>query len=179
MPNVTQQQIHLVNNIVNDKNEIWLPFFDNPKYHISSLGRVYSTITGKMIKTSVNSRPYEYASLRHPHKTYPVHRLVALTFIPNPNNYPEINHKDLNKHNNKVSNLEWCTRRQNVTHAMICGVLNKYNRYYILSEDDKTEIIKLSGWNLAPRKISTQLEINYNIVYNFLISYKSGNKKAS
>lgn len=46
-----------------------------------------------------------------------VHRLIALTFIPNPNNYPLVNHIDGNKGNNHARNLEWCTHKQNVVHA--------------------------------------------------------------
>jgi len=46
-----------------------------------------------------------------------IHRLVALTFIPNPNNLPEVNHKDEDKTNNKVSNLEWCTHQYNSSYG--------------------------------------------------------------
>ena len=48
-----------------------------------------------------------------------IHRLVAEAFLPNPQNYKEINHKDYNKENNFVENLEWCSRRQNIEHSLI------------------------------------------------------------
>lgn len=50
-------------------------------------------------------------------KTFKVHRLVAETFIPNPNNYTEINHKDENRQNNRASNLEWCSRTYNANYG--------------------------------------------------------------
>lgn len=54
-----------------------------------------------------------------------VHRLVAITHIQNPNNLPEVNHKDGNRQNNSVSNLEWCTNLKNIRHAINTG-LKKY-----------------------------------------------------
>jgi hypothetical protein len=67
-----------------------------------------------------------YQRVRIANKTHQVHRLVAEYFIPNPENKPQINHKDGNKTNNKVSNLEWVTNQENRTHAVnnklhVCG----------------------------------------------------------
>lgn len=50
-------------------------------------------------------------------KAHKVHRMVASAYVPNPNNYPEVNHLDGNKLNNNYTNLEWCTHKQNMTHA--------------------------------------------------------------
>lgn len=58
-----------------------------------------------------------------------IHRIVSQAFIPNPLNYPCINHKDGNKQNNKVENLEWCTYKQNLLHAKNIG-LWRYNHPY-------------------------------------------------
>ena len=89
----------------------YIPGFGT-RYKISNLGRIYSTQSGKILKTCVSNKGYELAHLcngsQHS-KQYSVHRLVAKTFIPNPENLPVINHKDENKLNNSAENLEWCT----------------------------------------------------------------------
>lgn len=54
-------------------------------------------------------------------KSIAIHRLIAEAFIPNPNNFPEVNHIDTNRKNNKVENLEWCTRIDNIMHSVKLG----------------------------------------------------------
>ena len=61
-------------------------------------------------------------------KTFRVHRLVALTFIPNPYNLPQVNHKDGNKKNNCVDNLEWISNYDNMQHAVKLGLTKRKNR---------------------------------------------------
>lgn len=80
------------------------------KNRIDCIGRK-SFISSKILKPSVDSSGYKQIILtkNKKRKSYKVHRLVGQMFIPNPNNYPIINHKDENKQNNNVENLEWCT----------------------------------------------------------------------
>lgn len=95
-------------------------------YQVSNMGRVKSIRFDKekMLKTWYD-KGYKYVELcvnRHRYKTG-VHRLVALAFIPNPLNKPEVNHKDRNRSNNHVENLEWVTQSENVADAYKKGVL--------------------------------------------------------
>lgn len=71
--------------------------------------------------------------------TIKVHRLVAETFIPNPENKPEVNHIDGNKQNNDVSNLEWCTRSENLKHACkhkLKRLDGEHNPAHVLTKED-------------------------------------------
>lgn len=63
-----------------------------------------------------------YCFIKHKQKAYRVHRLVAEKYLPNPNKLPIINHKDGDKTNNCVDNLEWCTQTHNVYHALRTGI---------------------------------------------------------
>lgn len=83
-------------------------------YVIFSDGRVWSKYTNKFLKQFVVNG---YLKVRIKNKLVSVHRLVAEAFIPNPNNLPQVNHKDENKLNNDVSNLEWCDAKYNSSYG--------------------------------------------------------------
>lgn len=96
-----------------------LPVPGYPDYLIETDGRIYSTISNIWLKPSIGNNGYYGVELRNAkgRKRLNIHRLVALAFIPNPENYPVVNHKDENKLNNDVSNLEWCTSQYNLTYG--------------------------------------------------------------
>ena len=94
-------------------------------YEVSNLGRVKNVETGRILKPGKDRYGYLKVVLckNGTRKTIKVHRLVALTFLPNPNNYPEVNHRDEDKTNNTVDNLEWCTRDYNNNYSLAKPVL--------------------------------------------------------
>lgn len=101
--------------------EVWrdIPGYEG-KYQVSNIGNVRSlhyrnTNKAQRLNSVINEGGYNIVGLSKDGKSkqYKVHRLVAEAFIPNPNNYPIINHKDENKTNNVVWNLEWCTYEYN------------------------------------------------------------------
>lgn len=92
---------------------------DYPDYFITSEGRVYSIKRGKFLKYHLSNTGYYrvHLSLNNKSRKILVHRLVAEAFINNTFNKPFVNHKDENKLNNRVVNLNWCTNSENQLHG--------------------------------------------------------------
>ena len=89
------------------------------RYTITNIGFVINDDTGRIQIPYTSNRGYLIVNLSYKgkRKKVSIHRLVATYFLDNPNNLPEVNHKDGNKNNNSVTNLEWCTPQQNVIHS--------------------------------------------------------------
>ena len=109
-------------------NESWVDVVGyEGLYEVSDLGRVKNIKTGRILKPWNISTGYLLVSLCKNGivRKALIHRLVATAFLPNPQNLPEVNHRDENKSNNAVENLEWCTHDYNMNYGTIYERLSK------------------------------------------------------
>jgi hypothetical protein len=142
-------------------------------YQISNNGNVKSFRWNKekLLKIQTDTGGYSFISLHVSEGKRDkrlIHRLVAQAFIPNPDNKLEVNHKDLNKKNNHIDNLEWATRSENIKHSI------KHGHHYIPKgvqqpkakiNDDIAKEIKIELKNgKMPMEISKKLNVPYYIV---------------
>lgn len=119
-------------------------------YSATSDGRIYSHNLNKFMMFSKMPEGYLRLNIKNDNgqKKFLVHRLIALTFIPNPENKPQVNHIDSNKSNNCINNLEWITNQENRNHAL---------RQY------KTISIILKNYSLKDYSIKDYMRVEYNI----------------
>lgn len=175
------------------EKEIWKDIKGYPNYMVSSWGRVKSlnyNHTGKerILKQQLK-RGYLYVGLRKnkKFKHCGVHRLVAEAFLDNPNNLPEVNHKDENKTNNFVSNLEFCDRKYNMNYGtarerMIKGLINHSKKSKPVLQIDKNtnEVIAVfpsireveRQLGFANQHISSCCNGKFKQVYGYKWSFK-------
>ena len=107
--------------------EIWKPIVGTKGFiEVSNEGRVRSLLRGepRVLKTQIDNKGYHRirVTIEREKMSYKIHREVAKAFIPNPDNLPQVNHKDGNKSNNAVDNLEWITNIGNAHHAIENGL---------------------------------------------------------
>ena len=134
-------------------------------YIIHRDGRVWSKKTNKFLKPAINHQGYYQLLLDG--KCKRVNRLVAQTYIPNPENKPEVNHKDGNKLNNVVSNLEWCTSSENSKHSVENGLqvsLKGEERWnHKLTEEDVNNI-KFLNKTLAQKQVAEMYGVDASLI---------------
>ena len=102
--------------------KIWKPIIGYENlYKINNYGEVLSLRSNKILKPNNNGIGYFIIQLckNGKRKNYLIHRLVAEHFLDNPNNLPEVNHKDEDKSNNFVNNLEWCKHKYNMNYKQL------------------------------------------------------------
>jgi len=117
-------------------------------YSVSKEGEVYSERRGIFLKKCLGGGGrYLSVSLRKDgeNKMFMVHRLVALAFVENPDGKPEVNHKDGDRKNNAAKNLEWCTRSENMKHAVRTGLLviskeTQFKKGFDKKRNDKSKL---------------------------------------
>ena len=147
-------------------------------YMVSNLGRIKSLVGWngyEYIKRDKILNPYKqkvgqeyYRSVVKLHKNgkkkdKKVHRLVADAFIPNPENKPNINHKDGNPLNNIVSNLEWCSQQENITHAIETGLTVR-----TINTIDRDTMVKFLNNNYTYDEIAEILGVAKGTVFNYI-----------
>ena len=159
--------------------ETWKPIEQlKGKYEISNLGKIRGVRSKKVLKLFESNAGYLQARVHKGNNiniTVYVHRLVAMAFIPNSENKRDVNHKDGNKLNNFVGNLEWVTPKENTEHAQKMGLMNVQGENHPrakLTEQDVKNIrhsyIRGSrefGLSSLARKYGVEKNAIYNIIH--------------
>lgn len=143
--------------------EKWKSVSFNKNMQVSNKGRVRGLKTGKIWKLRINRGGYPSTSMYHLEtkkaKSHTIHRLVAELFLEPVEGKTHVNHKDCNKSNNCVSNLEWCTLQENVDHYM-------ENKFQHLITKEQVLYIRLEINKIGARKLAKQLNITEGYVLN-------------
>ncbi len=153
--------------------EIWreIPGYDG-LYLASNTGKIKSFSRYKEGKElsgdKLNKKGYKRVNIKN--KAYLLHRLIALTFIPNPYNKEQINHIDSNKLNNSIENLEWVSNQENRDHAVKNNLIAKGETQgqSKLFEKDILQIFKLKEDGLSQSKIAKIFNVKQQAIYKIL-----------
>lgn len=139
-------------------------------YEISNLGNVFSLVKCNPISPYFSPKGYLIVKICKGDGTNfctGVHRMVALEFIPNPLNLPEVNHKNGIKTDNKVENLQWCTGQQNIRHAIETGLRSATINLIpqnMFSTDQVLEIKRLFLAGMGNQEISQKYKCNHSTI---------------
>lgn len=137
------------------------------RYIVSDTGLVKSINSNKILKPGINKKGYLSVVLQMNcyKKTIRLNRLVAIHFIANPDNKPEVNHRNGDKSNNHKSNLQWVTKSENEIHAHKNGLKPNHGKWNRLLDEKKVKkILNLYSLNKNKSDISRRLKVNRKTV---------------
>lgn len=143
-------------------------------YRIYKNGRIYSEFINRYITPTEDSSHYLQNTLVDDNgnrKTIKTHRLVAIAFLPNPENLPDVNHKDFNRRNNNIENLEWCTEKYNTQYTSKYNLdINKesYMKLSPLTEEHVLLIPTLLNYGFSVKLISRLYRVGHITIRNIV-----------
>lgn len=178
------KQIEKNDSLIEEEWEIIKYNGEETNYEISNYGQVYNTLSGKYLtpiqKHQKNRKSfylYNHISTKFGVKYLPIHRLVAIAFIPIPKKYKdlgltysdlEVNHIDGNRWHNVVNNLEWATHDDNMKHAeknkLINHAYGKRSHASTITNKDAVKICELLESGIFPKEISNKLNISLRVI---------------
>lgn len=143
-------------------------------YRIYNDGKIYSEFINKFITPTEDSNGYLQNTIVDDfgnRKTIKNHRLVAIAFLPNPNNYPDVNHKDFNRKNNNIKNLEWCTEEYNTHYTRDYNLeynSSSYKKLSPLIEEQVLLIPTLLNYGFSVKLISKLYNVGHITIRNII-----------
>lgn len=164
------------------EKEQWIKFAE-PGYFVSNLGRfksekfvkyrnnkIINELKVTMLKPNLALTGYFTVSVNR--KNLYAHRIIANVFIPNPNNYPVVNHINGIRNDNSFNNLEWCTQSQNIKHAYTSGLVirkkGEFSTNKKLKNIDVLEIRKQYSLGITPKKIAINYPVSASTISNIV-----------
>lgn len=147
--------------------EIWVDCPGIPDVQVSNLGRFVRASSQSLVAGFITTGGYvtvDFSGIGR----FSAHRLIAAAFVPNPENKPEVNHKDGNKTNNAVSNLEWVTPSENVLHALKYGLMKvRFGQDHprvALNEEEIIECVRMRDSGKTFSEISQVFNVGWKTI---------------
>lgn len=171
LPYIYHKSINMNNKWRDDVTiyELW------EKYDISINGRVIWRKNGKEVRHYIARYPIVRLRFNSKAYTVTVHRLMALKYVPNPENKPEINHKNGNKLDFSIENLEWCTRAENVRHAVRAGLKKSGEDHYRSKTSNETILEIRRQFHMGARK--SELAKRYGLCKSYVGQVINGSRR--
>ena len=136
-------------------------------YIVNEDGTVYSLFTNKVLKPNIMKTGYHTVELFNDSgsRRLSIHRLVAEAYIPNPEGLPQVNHKDENKANNSVDNLEWCTAKENMNYGTAKVRRTKSRKWFYATERIK-ETARKNGKAACKKVVQSSRDLEFIASYD-------------